>query len=143
MKNKTKLISGRPLAYTLQEPPKSTLVIPLSQRSHLAGLLAVYDAPCTEKVVQRKKTPGTDSSLSRLRPRGFSLTTGALVQNRFARYSLSENQVERAFMPLRSMLLPSHTAKAMGTVMPLLNCVSLASPVSSDRLTTTRQVGPE
>src|SRR5262245_16118615 len=40
------------------------------------------------------------------------------------------------------MLLPSHTAKAMGTDIPALNWVSLASPVSNVRFTTTRQVGP-
>jgi hypothetical protein len=36
-------------------------------------------------------------------------------------YSFKVNQVESAFMPLRSMLLPSHTAKAMGTDIPALN----------------------
>src|SRR5678815_716746 len=62
---------------------------------------------------------------------------------RSAHGSLSVNQVERAFIPLRSMLLPSHTANAIGTDMPALNCVSLASPVSRVRFTTMRQVGPE
>ena len=48
--------------------------------------------------------------------------------------SFRVNQVESAFMPLRSMLFPSHTAKAIGTDIPALNWVSLASPVSNGAL---------
>jgi hypothetical protein len=44
------------------------------------------------------------------------LSKAALVYGNF-----SVNQVESAFMPLRSMLLPSHTANAMGTDAPPLN----------------------
>src|SRR5687768_3324513 len=64
------------------------------------------------------------------------------LRTRSAHGSLSVNQVESAFMPLRSMLLPSHTANAMGTDIPALSCTSFASPVSRVRFTTTRQVGP-
>jgi hypothetical protein len=66
-----------------------------------------------------------------------------LFKNRPTYGSFNVNQVEMPFMPLRSTLLPSHAANAMGTDIPALNCVSLASPVSSVRFTTTRQVGPE
>src|SRR5262249_9658119 len=68
--------------------------------------------------------------------------TSALV-TRSTHGSLSVNQVEIPFIPLRSTLLPSHAAKAIGTDIPALNCVSFASPVSRGRFMTTRQVGPE
>jgi hypothetical protein len=58
------------------------------------------------------------------------------------RYSFSVNQVESDFMPFRSTLAPSHTAKAIGTDIPDLNCTSFASPLSKVRFTTTRHVGP-
>src|SRR5580765_8439235 len=66
----------------------------------------------------------------------------SLSRDPYPDYNFKVNQVESAFMPLRSILLPSHTAKAMGTDIPALNWVSLASPVSNGRFTTTRQVGP-
>ena len=71
------------------------------------------------------------------RHRGRNFTSDRLDHGNF-----SVNQVERDFIPFRSMLEPSHTANAMGTEAPALNWVSLASPVSSERFTTTRQVGP-
>ena len=51
----------------------------------------------------------------------------SLSRDRYSDYSFKVNQVESAFMPLRSILLPSHTANAMGTDIPALNCVSFAS----------------
>jgi hypothetical protein len=45
----------------------------------------------------------------------------SLFRDRYSDYNFKVNQVESAFMPLRSMLLPSHTAKAMGTDIPALN----------------------
>ena len=59
------------------------------------------------------------------------------------RHSFNVNQVDSDFMPFRSMLAPSHTAKAIGTDMPALNWTSFASPFSNVRFTTTRHVGPE
>ncbi len=70
-------------------------------------------------------------------PGWVSVHSGHLDHGNF-----SVNQVESAFMPFRSMFEPSHTAKAMGTDIPALNWVSFASLVSSERFTTTRQVGP-
>ena len=58
------------------------------------------------------------------------------------RYSFNVNQVESDFMPFRSILAPSHTAKAIGTDIPALNWTSFASPFSKVRFTTTRHVGP-
>src|SRR5581483_575970 len=62
--------------------------------------------------------------------------------NRSDHGSFRVNQVEMPFMPFRSTLLPSQTAKATGTDMPPLNCTSLGSFVASARFTTMRQVGP-
>lgn len=73
-----------------------------------------------------------------LLPLGAELASSAYL----AHGNFNVNQVERAFMPFRSTLEPSHTANAIGTEAPALNWVSLASPVSSERFTTTRQVGP-
>ena len=44
-----------------------------------------------------------------------------LTTNFLTTYSFRVNQVESAFIPFRSMLFPSHTAKAMGTDIPALN----------------------
>ncbi len=86
----------------------------------------------TFNILKRENPSRPDAEL------GFSRSSIALTS-----YSFRVNQVESDFIPFRSMLFPSHTAKAMGTDMPALNCVSLASPVSNGRFTTTRQVGPE
>ncbi len=98
---------------------------------------------------QKRKSPGSLRYSHSADPGPFSnrystrsAMSGGLSRDRFAHGSLSVNQVESAFIPLRSMLFPSHTAKAMGTDIPALNCVSFASLVSRLRLMTTRQVGP-
>ena len=44
-----------------------------------------------------------------------------ISRDRSSDYSFKVNQVESAFIPLRSMLFPSHTANAMGTDIPALN----------------------
>gem|GEM_PF-5398742 len=145
MKYKTKLRYNPSLAYTLRKEPKSTLAVhrSLGEPSPSTGSFI------TERLT-KKKPPGPTRHSRDCDPGGFSLTAIALVletrnglvQRGSAHYSLSENQLEMPFIPLRSTLLPSHTAKPMGTVIPVLNCVSLASPVSNARLMTTRQVGP-
>lgn len=73
----------------------------------------------------------------------FELRDVAAVTCRSDRYSFNVNQVDSDFMPFRSMLAPSHTAKAIGTDIPALNWTSFASPLSNVRFTTTRHVGPE
>src|SRR6478735_7282294 len=94
------------------------------------GPIFIHSAPA--------RRTGAFHRLSAPPRKGWNMVT----QTRSAHGSLSVNQVESAFMPLRSILLPSHTANAMGTDIPALNCVSFASPVSIVRFTTMRQVGP-
>ena len=112
-----------------------------------------FRSPDTAESHVRRKARGprvTLPSLTRTRspllriPNTFLPGTGARrhTSHHLVYGNFSVNQVERDFIPFRSMLEPSHTANAMGTEAPALNWVSLASPVSSERFTTTRQVGP-
>src|SRR5881409_4006661 len=91
------------------------------------------------------KNPGGSLKLI---PRGQSATVPGMRSLR-QRYDHAPyygrcrvNQVEIAFIPSRSTFWPSHTANAIGTDMPSLNCTSLASWVCNARLYTTRHVGP-
>ena len=101
---------------------------------------------------RKKERPRTRSSCRMTPIRSpSSISTGTSLSSEgglsppqlCADYSFSVNQVESDFIPFRSTLAPSHTANAIGMDSPDLNCVSLASPFSSVRFTTTRHVGPE
>src|SRR5262245_29147129 len=94
-----------------------------------------------EDIHQKAKAPlrtETEVGFSHLRrTRTFTKDDGLVTD-----YSFKVNQVDNAFMPFRSILFPSQTANAIGTDIPALNWVSLASLVSSARFNTTRHVGP-